>query len=457
MPNRIPEIKLSSEKQLELARKLQNMSIAAIDAKGQWDKLHSDYMRFYLCKPEQRVRTFPWLNANNYVPPVIRTHIDSFNAQVYDATLGTMPRVVGVEGSDIENAELLTRFYFEFLWSGQVLNLRQSVSDWNFDTSLDGIGVVKSRWNKDQHLHRFQEMDIRTEEVSTGEEFLGETLTEIKESIDLIERARVERINLPVVETAPVARLFTAPGSSPSMQWPECPWFYEEVFKTEAELYDLKRHGFEHMDELIEKLQEHEITDQEREQEEYEDLGSRQLKKARLFFYFMRLALPSTLELIDDKEKQQRFDTAEGFAEEVIVTYLPDLPLEHRISKIVPLARVRGDNRRPYVDNRYNTLPRNWYGQGIAAKLRQTQVQSGIAFRQMADFGTLRNMPWMLYDPGVTGIIRNNALAPGRAVPARNPNSVQFPSLPSATPTSPTSIKGVRLRSQMHNAPPVVS
>ncbi len=85
-------------------------------------------------------------------------------------------------------------------------------------------------------------------------------------------------------------------------------------------------------------------------------------------------------------------------------------------------------NRRPYIDNRYNTLPRVWFGQGMAAKLRKIQTQTNVAFRQMADFGTLRNMPWGLYNPHSTGLLKPNALKPGAMVPVQDPRGVQFAS-----------------------------
>ncbi len=407
---------------------LDQMSLDAIDAKGQWDKLHAEYMRFYLCQPKQDIRTFPWFRANNFFAPVVRSHVDSFNARMFDSMFATMPRVIGIEGSDIEDAELLSLYYFDFLWNGPVLNLRKIASNWNFDTNLDGTGVVKNRWSRDMFLQRVQAPDTVTSEKSLGEEFAGQPLVETVTETELKETARVKREELPVVETAPVSRLYPAPGSGPSMQWPECPWFFEDVFRSEADLRVLGQQGFEHMDELAEMLKEHEITDSEREQQDYEELGSRQLKKARLRFFFMRLALPGQIELIDDESKSQEFDSKDGFAEEVIVTYLPDMPMEKRVSKVVPLARLRGDNRRPYIDNRYNTLPRVWFGQGMAAKLRKIQTQTNVAFRQMADFGTLRNMPWGLYNPHSTGLLKPNALKPGAMVPVQDPRGVQFAS-----------------------------
>ena len=424
MANKIPTIRLSDDKQLELSKMLNSMMLDAQEAKGQWPRLHADYMRMYLTQPKQAIRTFPWVRANNFVPPVVRSHVDSFGAHVFDAMFSTMPRVVGIEGSDITDAELLSLYYFDFLWNGPVLNLRKLANEWNFDTNLDGIGIVKNRWNKSQHLQRLQTLEPRMITESLGEEFLGEPLQSVREEMDFVETAKVRRINLPAVETAPVATIFPAPGSGPSMQWPQCPWFYEEVLRSEAELNEMKRAGFANIDELMVTMNEPGFADAAEEQREYEDLGSRQLKKARVQFYFMRLALPGQIELIDDADKQQAFDAKDGFAEEVIITYLPDLPLEERISKIVPLARLRGDNKRPYVENRYNTLPRQWYGQGIAAKLRMNQTQVGVAFRQLADTGTLRNLPWGMYNPAMTGLIKPNSLRPGAMLPVQDPRGV---------------------------------
>ena len=424
MPNQIPVIRLSEDKQLDLVRKLDNMRLAAIDYKGSWDTLHAEYLKMYLCLPEQEVRTFPWYRANNFFAPVIRSHVDSFSAQVFDAMFSTMPRVIGIEGSDIADAELLTLYYFDFLWNSSVLNLKRIANDWNFDTNLDGTGIVKNRWSKDKFLQRQQEMKERLVTESLGEEFLGQPLTTQRVEMDFVEAARIKRVNLPIVETAPVSRIFPAPGSGPSMQYPDCPWFFEETLHTEMELRSMSRMGFAGMDELIETLEESTPTEQEREIEDYEELGSRHLRKASVLTFYMRLALPGQIELLDDNEKKrQQFDGDDAYAEEVIITYLPGLQEENRISKIVPLARVRSDNKRPYIDNRFNRLPRSWFGQGLAAKLRKIQTQTNVAFRQLADFGTLRNMPTGFYDPGVTGLIKDNPMRPGHFTPVRGGGS----------------------------------
>ena len=170
MPNRIPEIRLSDDQQLQLSQKLHKMELGAKDYKGNYDELHGEYMDMYLAKSRQEVRTFPWQNANNFYAPVLRSNVDTYGAQIYDAMFAEMPRVVGIEGSDAADAELLSVYYFDVLWNGPILNLRQLSNDWNFDTNLDGTGIVKTRWNRDMHLHRFQELQERVTSRPSGEE-----------------------------------------------------------------------------------------------------------------------------------------------------------------------------------------------------------------------------------------------------------------------------------------------
>ena len=428
MPNRIPEIRLSDDQQLQLSQKLHKMELGAKDYKGNYDELHGEYMDMYLAKSRQEVRTFPWQNANNFYAPVLRSNVDTYGAQIYDAMFAEMPRVVGIEGSDAADAELLSVYYFDVLWNGPILNLRQLSNDWNFDTNLDGTGIVKTRWNRDMHLHRFQELQERVTSRPSGEEIFGQSIPDQTIELDYVESARVERVNLPVVETAPVVNIYPAPGSLPSMQWPECPWFFEETYVGEEQIHNMDKHGFAHMDELKETLSETEPSIAQRNRDEDEDLGSYQSKTARVLHFFMRIALPGQVTLVDDEEKQQFFMKDEDYPEEVVITYLPDLKEEHRISKIVPLARIRADNKRPYIDNRYNQIPRSWFGQGLGAKLRKIQKQTNVAFRQMADFGTLRNMPWGLYNPATTGMLKPNALRPGAMIPVQDPRGVFFPS-----------------------------
>jgi len=425
----IDEIELPSD-QGELTRKLDEMIAEAEEYHQGWEQLHEEYFRLYLGRPEQEERNWPWTRACNIVSPVVRVAVDTTSAMFFDAMFAARPRVVGQGVEDHERAERLSRFYFDHVWR-TVLNLHKIGNSWNLDTMIDGTSVVKTRWNRDKYLYRRITTDRRVINRSERIELLGQTLniTVPSDYEDIVkEDFSLETENAPSVELVDLSRLKVAPGSEPTLEYPGCPWYYEEVDWTWEEAQERSSNGFKYIDDDLRSfLRERETTLREQMAREEEDLSPSKNKEViPVKVFYMRLVLPGKYR-DGDSEKSQSFMDEDGIPEDVILWYLPGI---RKVSKIIPLSRVRPDGRRPHIDNRYNWINRSWYGTGIPSELRHVESMMTSAVRQMVDYGTLRNVPWGFYEPASTGIQPEKLrIEPGQLIPTLNSRGVQFPRL----------------------------
>lgn len=428
--NRIPVITLSDEAEERLTNRLHDMVEDAEEFHGKWTKFHAEYQRLYRSRPEYDVKNSPWPNASNFMVPVTQVTVNTTAAMIFDAMFGTRPDVVGLGWEDDERAMRLSRYYFDLVFNGKVFSLHEIGNDWNMDSLIDGVSAVKVRQNNDSFLHRQHEIIHEPIESTVTESLplFGEVKIPVVTGIQSIlqETAVVQDSAHPQIEVVNMERLKVAPGSGPSLEFPECPWYYEEVEWDEyTVLSRLRDGGWKHLEEAMAFLEQKEPTEKETEGEKAEGTSGKRLKSLTVNVFYMRYTLPGTVILPDGTEHDQSADDPDGYPEEVIVWYLPGL---RRITRIVPLSRVRPDGSRPHIDNRWIRLPRSFYGIGIPAQLRQINELMNSTTNQMIDYGTLRNMPWGFYDAQAMGIQPDQLeLRPGLMIPSMNPQAASFP------------------------------
>lgn len=429
--NEIPRIKLSEDEAERLRKRLIEMVLEAEDFHSEWAQLHDSYLRSYLTMPEFRVKNDPWPGASNVFIPLTRVVVDGILAQEYDAMFSNEPfgKVVGFEEQDLRDAELLTRFYFEYVYT-KVIPFRELANDFLFDNTVDGTSAVKPRWDRDRYLKRQIVVDQipRFAEVESGD-LLGVPATvPVLEGVDEVVREDVliESRDVPRLDITDMVRLFVAPDTGTSLQWPDCRWYFQEQHLTWEELVERRRHGYSNIDEDLKAVMSPKgLTEMERTQRRQENLSeSDEEKTARVLEFYMRWPLPFSA-LDDTKQVSGKAGDEDSYWEEIVVTFLWDTK---KVSRIVPLTRIYPDGLRPHIDNRFSRRPRFFYGLGIPAKLRHLQEMINSAYNQMIDYGTLQNLPFYFYEPLATGLMPETlGLRPGQGTPVQSARGIVFP------------------------------
>ena len=429
-------IELSEDAEKGLVNRLKNMILEAEEFHSQWDDLHAEYQRAYRAQPSVEIKNWPWSRSSNLFVPLTRISVDTTAAMFFDAMFSTPPQIVGQRPEDDERAYLLSQFYFDFVWNGAILNLKEIGNDWNLDTLIDGTSAIKPILEDDLYIERDRIIENKLNTRKEFIEILGVTAErEIPVDTDQIIRERIQaRPNVhPKIQIVDMTKLKVAPGTGPSLQSPDCAWYYEDTQWTEDDILARKRRSifnpmekWNYLNEALEYLKTTDLTERERDAREQEQLSqSVSPKSLDVKVFYATYTLPGTILLPDGTERTQRAGDSDGFPEEVIIWYIKDLD---KISRIVPLSRVRPDGYRPHIDNRYRRIPRFFYGIGIPAALKQINELMNSAFNQMVDWGTLRNMPWAFYQPAALGINPDKLrLEPGALIPTLNPRAIEFP------------------------------
>jgi len=435
-----PKITLTEENQDDLIVELRDKSNKGKEYKGNWPELHNRYWKYYLAEPQSKTKTWPWQNACNFMSPMVTVAVDTLNSLEYDAMLSGRPELIGNdEGMSDEDKQLLDEFFFEFVWK-KVLSLELVGDSWNFNTLIDGTSIAGYRWMRDKTVLRTDEIKssprTKTEtRIVDGQEiegqfFTGEFNTTTTEVVEAVQADR------PVVDILDMEKVFIAPGTKRglgmegSLQYPNCPWYFIDSWKTVEQARQMRAQGWEGLeesgkaeDELEGLKQERELTERERTQAEQDELSQSDPRKILFRVFFMRKVLPATVKMPDGGTETQKYDDADGVPEEIIVWYLPK---SKRISLVMPLSRMYPDNQRPHVDNHHSTVGNFFFSLGVPALLEDVMKLDTSATRQLVDHGTLVNKPWAFYEPAKTGLLPSlQSIAPGAMIATEDASGVK--------------------------------
>lgn len=448
--NLVNEINLSSENLKSLALDLDKKVQIAEEYRSNWAMDHKDWNDAYFMIPEQDNKLDPWPGSSNLFMPLIRVGVDGLLAQFHDAMFSNNPfiKVRALNEENSQAAEDLSFYYGEHYYTKQV-PFRRIGGDYLWDCLVSGTAIMKNRVDRSEMLRRkrFPETKPKRGRPARGigqmaQEFLGRPMTSpFREQVTTYsEETYIEETRSVLIENTSLEQIFVPPSAGPSMQWPDCPWYYEQHFLTIQELLSRTRQGYDLPE--LEKLQALAIERSASEQESSvaEVMGvnsSRNLKKVELLEFYLRITLPAEIkhairagkieEYKGDEIKTQKFMDEDGWEEEVVISYLPQI---RRIVRVVPLDRVRADGKRPHVDMRYNRIPRSWYGEGLPATTLNLNLAMNSFFNQMIDYGTLQNLPWIFFSPDSMGDLPENLyLEPGAMIPTADPRGVHAPRL----------------------------
>ena len=260
-----------------------------------------------------------------------------------------------------------------------------------------------------------------TEEATGATEFREETYIQETRSVNL--------------ENTDLVQIYIPPYTGSSLQYPECPWYYEKHHLSWNDLLSRKRMGYNIHDGLKSHLGLRPVTEKDAEvaDELGTNIGDLGEPTIEVLEFYMRMVLPEEIRHVQRSAKfsklkpaeKQKFMDEEGWEEEVVVTYIPKAK---EVIRIVPLDRVRSDGKRPHIDGRYHRIPRSFYGSGVPESRMGLQVAINSFFNQMVDYGTLQNLPWAFFSPDIVGDLSERMfLEPGALIPTSDPGSVNFP------------------------------
>ena len=428
----IPQIKLDEAQQKKLVAELKEMESAAEEFHSTWEELHKIYWQQYFCQPDSEVKNYPWRNASNLFLPLGRVIQDGIQSQLHDAILSNDPpvKVSALRGSSMQRSDILSLFYGKHVCK-KVIPFKKFGNDWNFLALTDGTGIARNRWDRTRILKRTVEVSMEPVYGEAQQMDMSAMMgmpnpppvLAVQESVN--EYVEIVREEKPILEVMDGSRLFIAPDTVNSLQYPDCKWYYIVKDLTWGELQIRKREGYANVDEELAarmgKRSPEEIERLRRENAAVSEgtvLNTTEVKE-----FYMRLVLPA--EYLDGETKKQSFMEEGGYEEEVIVTYFP---ATEKIARIVPLQRVSPRGRRPDIALHYaGGIPFRFYGQGIQAKMRHLNAALNTSSNQMMDYGTLQNLPFYFYTPHMAQLPDLTGLAPGQGVPVADPRGVLFP------------------------------
>jgi hypothetical protein len=424
----IPKISLSEEGQKKLVSRLKEMIEAGEEFHSNWESLHSIYWQQYFTEPDSEVKMFPWRGASNLYLPLGRVIQDGIMSQLHDAMFGSDPlvKVRASKSSRVQQSDVLSMFYGDYVFK-KVINLRRLGNDWNFLTCLDGTSVIRPRWKRETILKRQISAEMKPIYGESDQTLMGApmpSITGVQEETS--EEAYLSKVDQPVLELMDMSRLYVAPDTIGTLQYPDCPWYFYVTDLTWDELVSRRRGGYANIDEELKvRMARRSPQETERLRRANEDLSEGTvLFTTPVYEFHMRLVLPCEYYDENGEKQTQDFMDENGYEEECIVTYLKDT---EKISRIVPLSRVMPNGKRPDVVCKYNSIPHRFYGQGIQSKMRHLNAMLNAGANQMVDYGTLQNLPFYFYVPHLAQMPDLTSLTPGQGVPIGDTRGIQFP------------------------------
>lgn len=432
MAEKLPGIELSVEAEDKLKLLLDEHLSLGYDFRrsSEWDDLHEMYWRQYFAQPDSKTKDTPWPGASNMFLPLTQVIVEGIIAQEFEAMLSNDPtvKVVPYGAQDAEEAEALSRYYGEYYWK-YVVPMKQFGCDWLLDNTVDGTSAVKVRQEKDYRIKR--NLSIAERAVFEDSELQGETVpVSTRTEYDVSEEAIIEEIMEVRPQVADLDQIYMAPDSGPSLQWPECAWYFQEIELTWEELLNRKRYGYKNIDDSLKgSLADRDLTAKEQLKRDREGTGDEVNEPTVLVTeHYMRYPLGGSYRLIKESgvtNIKQQAGQEDGYWEEIIVTYQPS---SRTILRIVPLYRLYPDGKRPHVLNHYIRIPRYVYGTGIPSKMRHLNRAGNSIWNQMIDNGSLQNTPFYFYSPGALGVMPDIlGLRPGMGIPTLDPRGINFP------------------------------
>jgi|SRR5262245_54176499 len=114
-------------------------------------QVEGDYKRWmdnYSAKPAEQVRTTPWYRASNFIPQLIRMHVDILTARMVGIIFGTKPfwKPSSVLDAVPESVIQVLQSWLEFETSGQRMNFYPPIRSGIYRGFKTGTNIFKTVW-----------------------------------------------------------------------------------------------------------------------------------------------------------------------------------------------------------------------------------------------------------------------------------------------------------------------
>ena len=430
-------IEIPSEKMPEFVRRLKRMESQGREFQSGWPQLNRDNWAAYLGRLEGVfLEEEPFPGATRYFANLTRVAVDT-NLSQYSETLITGDR--RVVGSDEAAAERLTDFYFNIYYKKR-MSLDSFLYNLLLYTLVQGVDVFENFWASRMTVRRGENPEIRPRNRTEKIEFMGvdttislptsENIFTIREDLSLRRRNRV------VMRRVPMADFFLSPETRISddcpinLEWPNCPWYFKRMYWSREDVRarlaetDGRKPAYAQkpLQDAMARFRLRDLSEEEREKLEHADLSPVMTKGLEVLRFTMREVMPGRFRKPGGGFHEQTFMSSKGIPEDVYVWFLPETD---EVIRVLPVGRVRPDGRRGDIDIGYKPYG-SFYRMGVPQALRHSQYLMNRFFNQAGDWGTIRNMPWFMYQPHASGLLDDSLqLVPGQGVPVGG--SVTFP------------------------------
>jgi hypothetical protein len=377
----LESLKLTPTQRTALLKQVRDHYAEAVDARGDWPTRHDRRFRRFLADPTLRP-TGPWVNAPRLFTTDTRSAFETIHSQLWT---GVFP---GMESVTVDPFDEAALDHLETAEKTMRHCLRYCINDadkggWAhigkmalFDALCDSTGFLKVYPWRPPWRDATPDTLIRIDNVDEG-------------------------------------TLLIPPGAS-GTQYPDAPYFGQEVYVRWDDLVRKKRQGFRVPARDAFQPRAQPVSDRERTEEERE---GRQVDPDREGYLVVELYERFVLDRASDEE------------EDIVVSFYPDLDDEHCLGRVLPLTELFPNQvqpLRPFFAVTVWAMPRQLRGLNVPDRMETPQDILNRLSEQMVNYGDVSILPFFFYNALVTGDLPDlRQVMPGQGVPVNDLGGIQ--------------------------------
>lgn len=342
------------------------------------------WRRNYLLKPEQKIKTFPWIKSSNVVTQITPTHVDAIHARIKN-TLSAFEDLWATRLNAGEGEAFLDplRRYLRYVQDNEI-EFDQNGGQVLLQTVKLGTCTAKCIYTVDKRPDKTYDVN--------GKVVKRDLL--IKDGFDF-RAIDFEDLLVPPSARHPQTAQWICHYFRRT--WGELKWREHNGIFREAKLEEIKNNFHTMMSRRQNQAKEEKERDQGIQRLAQTDARYAEHDMAELWMFYD----------IDD----------DGYDEHIVVTYHL---LSEKILRIVYNWNESG--KRPFFRFRYWEQEDSYYGMGVAQMLQQSQYEIDMIHNQRNDNATIANMRAFKAKRGA-GITPGTNIYPGKVFILDNPET----------------------------------
>lgn len=366
-----PEVEMKAEELTRLANYLDTEISLARSERSDYIRKLARLKEKYKAKFPEFPKDWPIANASQLIVPVIKTHVNTLGARIYQTLMAAEPPA-SVRTEDPEFQDFAFD-YEKFLetYSKEVLDIEEILDGWSVETIKLGTGILEVTTK----LDRKKKIDF---DPLTGK----------------YNSRTIEAYAGPIIYHVPLEDFWIRPAHRDP---DKAPWCGKELHLTWSEIKDMAVDGELDKDQ-IDKIWRYAPGDGLNIPETY-------TKQEQLENF-----IPNDRSLLHIFELAVRWDVdGDGYDEELILYY-------HQESRTILRRKFSGFDRRPWRVGRFMLQEHWFYGEGLAEMLEHLQEEVSTMHNQRIDNATIANLRIILVARLIKGLRPGDRLWSGKVV-----------------------------------------